>query len=369
MSDTPNRNLRAVRVNFLEGMATHAPGVARAQESLVEALSQATQYDIRATRFTVPDPRLWFPTLYGVMPAWFALNMAPLTHIGNAWYGHLVPLLKRPTIVTCFDVIELEELQSGARRFRVHRKFHVQAAFTGMLKARFIACVSRSTAERVVCHAPQTEHRVRVIPCGLSRVFSPGPTDQSVLRRYEVKQPYVLYVGSEQPRKNLPQLVAALAEVKRTVPELRFVKVGASQTVNGRTEFLSALDRAGMRGQATLIEEVSDQELLMLYRGATVTALMSLAEGFGYPPLEAMACGCPTIVSNEGALAEVTGGAALVADPRDTRSIARTIERVVGDPSVRRDLIGRGTTRAGTFTWERAAEQYAALYEEALSTP
>jgi len=115
-----------------------------------------------------------------------------------------------------------------------------------------------------------------------------------------------------------------------------------------------------------LLEHVADDDLVMLYRAATATALPSLREGFGFPPLEAMACGCPAIVSNRDSLPETTGGAALVVDPLNTEAIATAIERLACDDRLRDDLIRRGVERARFFSWSRAASAYAALYSEAL---
>jgi glycosyltransferase involved in cell wall biosynthesis len=362
-------NPERIRVDFIQGLTIPAPGLFRAQEPLVRALEAYTRYDVSLLRFSTISPRLWFPYLYGPIPMRLTLRHASLVHVGNGWYGHLVPLLRSPAIVTCHDLIELEESRTGLRRLRPHRRFHIEAAFRGMLRARFIACVSQATADAVIAHAPWTANRVRVIHSGLSPLFQPGPMDDEILRRLEIERPYVLYVGSEQPRKNLTRVAAAIAEARRIVPSLHFVKVGASQTPEGRADFLDAIQRAQLGDVTHLIEHVSDHELLMLYRGATATLLVSLAEGFGFPALEAMGSGCPVIVSDIAALREITGGNALVVDPRDIRSLALALERMISDPVLQRDLAERGRSWAHAFTWERAARAYGELYDEALAAP
>lgn len=366
MEHTTSAGPDSRRVDFLQGLDAYAPGVTRAQEPLVEALSRDRRYNMHLIRFSTVSPRFWFPMLYGSLPARLAMQRSSLTHIGNSWYAHLVPLLSSPTIVTCHDVIELDELLSNRRHLRPHRKFHVQAAFRGMLQARLIVCVSQATARRVICYAPAVEARVRVVYSGLSPIFSSGPPDAAALRKLAVEQPYVLYVGSEQTRKNLARLVAAIAQAKRSVSDLHFVKVGASQTTEGHTEFLEVLHREGMTASTTMLEHVSDENLLALYRGAAVTMLVSLDEGFGFPPLEAMASGCPAVVSDRGALPEISGGHAIVVDPLDIRAMASAIVRVVNDPLLRQDLSARAGRWAGTFTWERAARQYGTLYDHVM---
>jgi glycosyltransferase involved in cell wall biosynthesis len=355
-----------LHVDFLQGLATPAPGVSRAQEPLVSAMSAYSRYEIQLLRFPAMSARLWFPLLYGPMPVWLSVRRPVLVQIGNAWYAHLVPLLRGPTIVTCHDLIELTELESGSRQFSPHRRFHIHAAFRGMLQASRIACVSQATADRVSERAPWVAHRIRVIHSGISPVFTPGASQGELLHRLGIHRPYVLYVGSEQHRKNLPRVVAAVAAARRHTPDLQFVKVGASQSPDGRLELLNALDRENMRHDTRLIDYVHDEDLAGLYRFAAATLLISLDEGFGFPALEAMACGCPVVVSNRGALPEVTGGHAIVVDPLDIRALAGAIERVITDSHIRFDLIATGQMWTKSFTWERAAQRYAALYDEVV---
>jgi glycosyltransferase involved in cell wall biosynthesis len=174
-------------------------------------------------------------------------------------------------------------------------------------------------------------------------------------------------VGSEQPRKNLERLVEAVAAVRRRGADLRLVKVGNHQTQEGRDRFLRALERAGLGPVTTILDSVSDRELVTLYRSATVHVLPSLQEGFGFPVLEAMACGCPSVVAAIPALLEITDGAALSVDPLDVRALRNAIEAVATREAVREGLRARGLLRARCFTWERAADAYLALYDEALS--
>lgn len=354
-----------VRVDFLEGVDIGASGTTRALRPLAEALKVYQQLEIHELRYSTPDTRLLFPFVYGALPPLLALRRSNLLHVGNAWYGHLTPLVPRPTVVTCHDLIELEELEDGERRPGLHRRFHIRAAFHGMAHARFIVCVSAATAERVLKRAPHLGNRVRVIHSGISPAFTAGSGPEPPQRRI-ISGPYVLYVGSEQPRKNLDRLVTAIARVRGRIPDLSFVKVGAHQTPEGRDAFLAALRRENLLQATVIVDSASDAELARLYRGASVTALVSLREGFGFPPLEAMACGCPAIVSNRGSLAEIAGDAALLVNPLDPRSIASAIERVLCDAPLQEELVERGRRRAATFTWARAATAYAALYDQAL---
>jgi len=358
-----------IQVDFVEGVATSAPGVQRAQGPLASALGSLPQYDVREIRYTVSNPRLLFPFIYGPFPVALALRHVDLSHIANAWYAHVVPVLRRAIIVTCHDLIEIEEMESGERTYSAHRRLHMRAAFHGMVRARFIACVSHATADAILARSPSSRARLVVIHSGVSSVFEASGPRPSTIDGDEDACPYVLYVGSEQPRKNLDRLVAAIAMARRRVPGLRFVKVGDHQTPEGRAALLAALEREGMVADTVIMERVPDRELAALYRGAAVTVLPSLREGFGFPALEAMACGCPVVAANRPALREITDGAALLVDPLDVPSMAQALERGVCDAPLRRELIAHGVERAADFTWARAARQYADLYAEALRSP
>ncbi|MBV9278464.1 MAG: glycosyltransferase family 4 protein [Chloroflexi bacterium] len=354
-------------VDFVLEPAERAPGLSRAQEPLLRALARSGDYQLRPVNPAPGPEKLWFPALYGLLPARLLARGARLVHVGNAWYAHLVPLLRAPGVVTCHDVIELKDLRSGARAYRPHRAFHIEAAFRGMTRARYIACVSAATASDVAALCPSTEDRVRVIHSGLSPAFRPGEPDARVLRELGVTCPFVLYVGSEQRRKNLERLVEAVAEVRRRGADLGLVKVGGHQTGEGREALRRALARTGLRDRTVILDSIPDSGLVQLYRAAAVHVLPSLQEGFGFPALEAMACGCPSIVSAIPALCEVTAGAALAVDPLDARALADAIELAVSSPALREEMRDRGLRRAGCFSWERAARAYLSLYDEALS--
>jgi glycosyltransferase involved in cell wall biosynthesis len=338
----------------------------RAGQTLLEALGADPRYDVQPIRFRISSGKLLFPFVYGGLPVWLAMRRSPLLHITNSWYAHVVPLLTTPVVVTCHDLIQLEDALGDRTRLKLHRRFHLLVAFRGMLRARFIACDSGAVADRISYYAPHVGDRIRVIPLGISANFSAGPVDDKSLRELGVRQPYILYVGSEQPRKNLERLVAAVSAARSRVPGLQFVKVGNHQTADGRRGFVQALRQRHMLSNTTILERVTDDDLVMLYRAATATALPSLREGFGFPPLEAMACGCAAIVSNRDSLPETTGGAALVVDPLDTEAMSTAIERLACDDRLRDDLVRRGLERARYFSWSRAAKDYASLYSEAL---
>jgi glycosyltransferase involved in cell wall biosynthesis len=222
--------------------------------------------------------------------------------------------------------------------------------------SRFIRLIT-DAADRIIVPSQDTANdlnrllrvpadRIRVVPNGVDSLFFGKP-----LAAPTEKSPYVLFVGTPEPRKNLPRLISAMAILRERGFSQQLVVVGAG----GWGEDLPTA--AGIRQTG----RVSDSELHTLYAHASCLALPSLHEGFGLPALEAMAAGTPVVAGNSGALPEVTGGAALLVDPQSATAIADGIERAI----IERDrLVPMGRARANTFSWETAAVLTAKVYRE-----
>ena len=195
--------------------------------------------------------------------------------------------------------------------------------------------------------------RVHVVPEGVTPGVPPGPLPP------RLAPGFILAVGTIEPRKNYPRLIAAYRHLRReSVPLLLGDQPGVPELViAGRTGWAygDTLERIkGERG-VRYLGHVDDATLNALYRSASILAFPSLYEGFGLPLLEAMAHGLPAVVGNAGALPELADGAAIVVDPMDVLSIAAGLERLLDDASLREKLGAIGRQRAAEFTWERAA--------------
>jgi len=230
-----------------------------------------------------------------------------------------------------------------------------------------IIAVSESTARdlRELLDVPTS--KLHVIYEAADQELAPMPKAEAarvVEERYGVSDSFVLFVGTIEPRKNLPSLVQAVSLLRREMP----VKL----VVAGRRGWLSepvfeAVRRQALEDGVVFLGEVTPAELRPLYCAAEVLTLPSLYEGFGLPPLEAMACGTPVVVSHAAALAEVVGDAGLIVRPDDPNDIANGLAWVIGNMAFRSTLIERGLARAATFSWERAARETLAVYERAAS--
>jgi len=218
--------------------------------------------------------------------------------------------------------------------------------------ARAVVAVSASTARDLGELFGVGADRVTVVPEGVSASFRPMPESELAPARQRLGLPrrFVLFVSTIEPRKNLGTLLEAWDRLSDP-PQL--VVVGGW---GWRTEALRArLESLAGRG-VTLLGGTRPDELPVLYNLATVLAHPAWYEGFGLTVLEAMACGTPVVASSASSLPEVVGEAGLLVDPGDVEGWTSTLERVLGDENLRRDLRARGLDRAARFTWQRTAE-------------
>jgi glycosyltransferase involved in cell wall biosynthesis len=228
-------------------------------------------------------------------------------------------------------------------------------------RADAIITPSRNTAEDLLSRTKVDPSRVRVIPLAASLATS-SSDPEPVLEGLGISRPYILFVGTLEPRKNLVRLVRAYRRLAATGAPHALVLAGA---LGYRAQEL--LREIALEGPGSIIRTgpLEAVELDAVLRAAAVFAYPSLYEGFGLPPLEAMARGVPTVCSNASSLPEVTGDAALTVDPRSVSEIARELQRVVTDSSLAGELSRMGRARADRFSWEETARRTLQVYEKA----
>ena len=233
-----------------------------------------------------------------------------------------------------------------------------------------IISISHSTKADLLALPGMTGERIHVVPLARGHDTSSGEragAEVTDLRsRYGLgPSPYVLTVGTLEPRKNQEALVRAFQELSPSFPNLKLVLAGGQGW--GAEKLLQAVKESPARDRIELLGKVPSQDLPALYAGAEVFAFPSLYEGFGLPVLEAMAAGTPVLTSNTSSLPEVAGDAALLVDPHSLDSIRQGLERLLEDESLRKTLVQRGRDREQTFTWQRTAEETLSVYHEAIA--
>jgi glycosyltransferase involved in cell wall biosynthesis len=209
---------------------------------------------------------------------------------------------------------------------------------------------------------------IAVVPLGVDQeAFRPVPVPPEVRLRYGLSEgaPYVLYVGSEDPRKNLDVLLRAFALVSPRRPQARLLKVGPAQHQGQRRRLENLAGELGIGPAVRFLDHVSESDLPRLYNAAAVCVLPSAYEGFGLPVLEAMACGTPVVCAAAGALPELVGGAAPLFPAHSAQALAGVLLELLRDPARRAALARRGLGRAASFTWQQTAAATAGHYRAA----
>lgn len=271
------------------------------------------------------------------------------------------PFHRGKLVVTVHDLAFLHVPQSFSRFFTIRARFLIPR--TARRAARIITG-SEFCRRDIIATYGSPASNVAVVPHGIEPEFfeeSAPKAVQAVLKKYGIKQPYILSVGRLNPRKNLAALVRAYHRLKieKHIPH--------QLAIVGKTDYDTAHTIEEIRGVENegivMTGFVLQKELPLLYRGADIFVYASLFEGFGLPVLEAMAAGAPVITSNTTSLPETAGGAALLIDPFSEEDFATAMGRLAEDEKLREELRAKGRARAREFTWEAAARKTLAIYE------
>ena len=253
-------------------------------------------------------------------------------------------------VVTVHDLAFLVAPQHFPRKWRTMYRMGLRAAIR---RADAIITPSRNTAEDMLSRTKVDPDRVHVIPLAASS--EPAGTDaEQTLSRLKVQPPYLLFVGTLEPRKNLIRLIRAYRRAATSGIPHSLVLAGPLGWHHQQLHRELALRGPG---EVVLTGGISDAELDALYRHAAAFVYPPVYEGFGLPVLEAMTHGLPVICSNTSSLPEVAGGAALEVDPDSVREIASAIETLLTDTALSEKLAARARARAERFSWDETARQ------------
>lgn len=270
-------------------------------------------------------------------------NMAPFVSL----------LFGQKMLVTVHDLSYLYFPEAYSLLFKLFYKIVVPLV---LKNANAVVTVSNSAKDSILNRYGYASDRLHVIPNG---VFSKNNILDKKAKGGE--SPFVLYVGSLNKRKNLDGILNA-AKLLNEKGQVRFVIVGACEKIFSSFKLDSSAAYIDFKGQ---IDDVED--LIKLYRSASCFVFPSFYESFGFPPLEAMACGCPTIVSTAGSLPETCGDAAVYCDPFNANDIAEKIMLVITNETLQEELRQKGMAQARKFSWERCARETFAVIEKVLN--
>jgi len=276
------------------------------------------------------------------------------------------PFAPCPVVTTIHDLAFEHIPETFKRRSFLQLRLTVRRTAR---RAAHIVTPSEFSRQDVIKTYRIAPERISVTPEAAAAHFAPvedGRMIERTKQRYGINGDYILAVGSIQPRKNLPRLIRAYASLRRKRPEgnlPQLVFVGKQAWLYAET--LRALGESEVKNQTLLTGYVPEEDLPALYSGALCFVYPSYFEGFGLPPLEAMACGAAVITGNRTSLPEVVGDAALTVNPFDEEELAAAIGKLIDDENLRALLQRKGVERAAQFSWRQTAQLTLAAYEQA----
>ncbi len=276
-----------------------------------------------------------------------------------------------PTVVTIHDCIHLIFPQYLPNRMAFRYARYMMGS--AVRRSALVYTVSEASRADILRFYPWTEpEKVCVVPNAIDAELleDPGAEERERVReRYQIRHRFVLFAGNVKPHKNLERLIRAFARVRALPGHDDLQLVLAGDDVSRYSSLRRTVEQTGVRQDVRFFGFVPHRTLAALYRMASVFAFPSLYEGFGLPPLEAMACGTPVVTSRISALPEVVGDGALLVDPYSEEAIAQGVARVLDDAELRRGLVERGRQRASSFSWERSVRAIHAGYLKVLGRP
>jgi glycosyltransferase involved in cell wall biosynthesis len=317
----------------------------------------------RASFHGAPLPARLIPWLAKYLP----LHVGSFTGAFDLFHDTdyaLLPVRRKPRVVTLYDTAYLREGEwvSGAQ------SEHMANIVRRQVKdgTRFLTISEFAKSELIEAFSIP-ESLIDVTYLGVDPMFleEPDSRDATLLCAMGVRDPYVLYLGTLEPRKNLVRLVKAFANLQEIAPEFQLVLAGRLGFAHER--IFETIESLGLMNSVLSLGRVTDKAAVALMRNASVLAYPSLYEGFGLPALEGMAAGVPVLTSDSHALREICGDGALLVNPTDDQSMVEGLRHLALDRSAAFEIADRGRERSKAFTWDRCAKGTLAAYRKAIA--
>lgn len=356
-----------IDVNFITGIkADRSYGFSVYERDLYEGLKDKVNFNVismNALNLHVGRTLNRNLSLYSLYPLYlkFKIKNTCIKHITTQKNAFVLNFINpEKSIVTCHDIIPhiFDE-------FKGMRKFLFDLSVKGMRKADRVIAISKSTKRDLADYLNFPEEKIDVVYRSINlKNFKKIVDAKEKLKEKGFdfgNSKIILYVGLDKPTKNIPKLIKAFYKLKKTVNDVKLIKVGGYEWKSERIKIMDLIKELNLEKNVLFFENVSGDVLPLFYSASDVFVFPSLYEGFGLPPLEAMACGCPVIASNISSIPEVVGDAGILVEP-DEDNLFKSMFNLLKDESLQRDLSKKGLERVKKFSLEKECEETIKIY-------
>jgi len=357
-----------MEIDYISGAKTEEMfGISKYQFEIHKRLEKVIT--INQIQYSQPNStigNIWAGLFYYPLVVKKKIKKDNVKHIPTIYYTYINCLVDlKKTIATCYDLfipwINTSSLKHYWWKLRV----------SGLKKSEKIITISNFTKREIVWKLEFPEDRIHVVYEGVDILkYKPSPKNHLIQEKYGLPSDknIVLYVGSEQPRKNVSALIKAFALARRKNKDIFFLKIGRPQWKNKRQQLISLIHELEIDNNVLIIDYVEEKDLPAIYNLCDLVVIPTLAEGgTSMPVLEAMACGTPVITSNIPPLVETIGpDNVLMTDPLDTKELADAIIEMLNNNSLRNHFIEKGMNRTKQLSWENAAQETLKIYQSMM---
>ena len=364
---------RAGVSNYVEALLTHLGQIDHSNRYSIYTtrglgstdLNLPPNFHVKPSRLPTINPRVRIPWEQFYAPLMLRASGADVFHGVLNVAPTLCPV---PSVITIHDLAFEHFPETFTRRGSAQLKLTVRRTAR---KSAHILTVSEYSRQDILRTYGLPENQVTVTHNGCEAYLIPeqggAPTPAAVMEKLGIKREYLLAVGSLQPRKNLIRLIQAFVQLRKKFPDQKPQLVIAGRKLWLYKDILASIAQQELSDDVIVTDYVTDEELRCLYKSAVALVYPSIFEGFGLPPLEAMACGTPVIASNTSSLPEVVGEAGILVDPYDIDSICDAMARILREVDLRSRLSLEGLRRAPAFSWQNAASRTLEVYRQVYS--
>lgn len=285
-----------------------------------------------------------------------------ICHITTQANAHMLHFIKnKKSVVTCYDLIPYVYLSEEGFLQRLKIKLWMK----GLKKANRIIAISEFTKKELVKYLNYPEEKIFIAYCAVDHSnYKVLKRDEKIAKKYKIDSDFfnILYVGNEEKRMNVETIIKSIGELKKLGKKIKFIKVGKANSAGKREKILELIKKLNVEKEVIFTDYVEEEDIPMIYNLVDLCVYPISYAGFGLPPLEAMACGCPVITTNKTSLPEVVGDAAILVKEKDSKDLTKAILKIMEDDKLRKDLIGKGLRQCKKFNWENCAEQFLNCY-------